>query len=367
MALTAGIVGLPNVGKSTLFNAITKSQVEVANYPFATIDPNVGVVELPDVRLNKLAKLIKPEKVLPTTFTFTDIAGLVKGASKGEGLGNQFLENIKSTDAICHVVRCFDDSSITHVENTIDPIRDAEIINLELIIKDEELVQNALDKIKKKALVTNDSTLKKEVEVFSKALDHLKEGKLLNSLTFENKEIEIIKQLNLITIKPMLYVANVSEENISSFKLNSHYQALETFAKNNNSQIVAISAKIESEISILDNEDKKRFMKDLKINESGLDKLIKTSYALLNLETFFTIGPKEVRAWTFKKGYSASECAGIIHTDFQKGFIKAEVMKYNDFIELGSEIKVKEAGKLNLEGKEYLMKDGDIVLFRFNL
>ena len=367
MALTAGIVGLPNVGKSTLFNAITKSQVEAANYPFATIDPNVGVVELPDARLEKLASIVVPEKVLPTTFTFTDIAGLVKGASKGEGLGNKFLENIKNTDAICHVVRCFDDSSITHVETTINPVRDAEIINLELILKDEDVIQKVLYKIEKKAFVTNDSSLRKEVATFKKVLNHLKEGKLINSLLLETDELKYIKPLNLITIKPMLYVANVAEEHLVEPSSNKHYQQLKEFAKENNSAIISISAKIESEIAILEDEDRKLFMEDLGISESGLDKLIKTSYSLLDLQTFFTAGKKEVRAWTFRKGYFAPQCAGVIHTDFEKGFIRAEVMKYSDFVELGSEQAVKDAGKWSSEGKDYLMQDGDIVLFRFNI
>lgn len=366
MALKAGIVGLPNVGKSTLFNAITKKNILAANYPFATIEPNVGVVVVPDERLTTLNNLYKPKSLVPTTFEFTDIAGLVKGASTGEGLGNKFLSHIREVDAIVEVVRCFDDKQITHVEGKIDPIRDIEIINVELILSDLEIIQNRINKIGKKADMTKEKEVILEVNTLKKCEQALLENIPLRKLEFEEDELNVIKNFNLITLKPIIYAANVSEEDAAANE-NQYTKLVEEYAQKENSLVITMCAKVESELSELEDEDKKTFLLELGIKESGLDKLITATYKLLGLETFFTAGTDEVRAWTFKKGMKAPECAGIIHTDFQKGFIKAEVMSYEDLVEYNDEKAVKEAGKLRLEGKEYLMKDGDICYFRFNV
>ena len=366
MGLRAGIVGLPNVGKSTLFNAITKKNILAANYPFATIDPNIGIVTVPDERLTFLEELYLPEKTIPTAYEFTDIAGLVKGASKGEGLGNKFLSHIREMDAIVEVVRCFEGNDIIHVENTVDPIRDIEIINCELAIADLELIQNRIFKIQKKVLVTNNHEEQVEYKALKKAEDALIKDIPLRRVDFNKEELEIIKSYNLITLLPIIYMANVSEED-AVLGYNEHTKKVSEYAAKENASVIIMSAKIESELSELNEEDKKEFLASLGINNSGLDKLIYATYDLLGLATFFTVGQDECRAWTFRKGMKAPECAGIIHSDFQRGFIKAEVMSFEDIEKHKSELKVKEAGRMRLEGKEYEMQDGDICYFRFNV
>ena len=366
MSLTAGIVGLPNVGKSTLFNAITKQEILAANYPFATIDPNVGTVIVPDKRVDILEKMYNPTRTIPTTFEFTDIAGLVKGASTGEGLGNKFLSHIREVDAIVEVVRCFDDKNIIHVDGDVDPIRDIEIINLELIFSDLEIIENRINKIGKKAQTSKNKDDLKEYELLQRIKEALEKNIPARKLEFDLEEQKIISGFRLITAKPLIYVANVSEEDIIAGG-NDYVNVVKDYAKEENSEVVMICAKIESELSELEMEEKTAFLKDLGIEESGLSSLIKSTYSLLGLATYFTVGSDEVKAWTFKKGMKAPACAGIIHTDFERGFIRAEVMSYDDLIECGNELKVKENGKMRLEGKEYIMQDGDICHFRFNV
>ena len=365
MSLKAGIVGLPNVGKSTLFNAITKKNILAANYPFATIDPNVGVVVVPDKRLEVLEEMVTPENVVPTSFEFTDIAGLVKGASKGEGLGNKFLSHIREVDAICEVVRCFDDANITHVEGSTDPIRDIDIINLELIFADLEVINSRIGRIEKKAISTKDKDALFELELMKKIKDALEKDIPARRLEYTEDEEKVIKSFNLLTKKPVIYVANVLENEIN--EENDYVKKVREYASKEGSEVITLCAKMESELSELNYEDKLLFLEELGIKESGLDKLIRAAYSLLGLATFFTAGPKEVKAWTFKKGMKAPDCAGIIHTDFKKGFIRAEVYRFDDIDELGSELAIKEAGRLRLEGKDYVVQDGDVMHFRFNV
>ena len=365
MALKAGIVGLPNVGKSTLFNAITKKNILAANYPFATIDPNVGMVTVPDERLEKLEDMYMPEKTIPTAYEFIDIAGLIKGASKGEGLGNKFLSHIKEVDAICEVVRCFDDENIIHVEGKTDPIRDIEIINIELILSDLEIIETRISKIEKKAIATKDKEALVEVKLLNKIKENLLKNIPVRKVELDKDEEKLIKSFSFLSSKPIIYLANVKEEDINNE--NEYVKKIKEYAKDEKAEVVKMCAKIESELSELNDDDKKTFLEELGIKQSGLDQLINSTYSLLGLATYFTVGKDEVKAWTFKKGMKAPECAGIIHSDFQKGFIRAEVIKYEDLMFYKSENLAKEAGKFRLEGKEYEMKDGDICHFRFNV
>lgn len=366
MSLTAGIVGLPNVGKSTLFNAITKAGALAANYPFATIEPNVGVVSVPDYRLDVLNAMYNPKSLVATTFEFTDIAGLVKGASKGEGLGNQFLSNIRNVDAICQVVRCFEDSNITHVEGSIDPIRDIEIINLELIFSDLDVIEKRIPKIEHKAQSKVDNA-DVEYRLLLRMREFLNEGKFVSELEFSEEESKMVKSFSFLTQKPMLFVANVSEDDLTNLDVNEHYKKLMSYAESHNMKVIPICAELEAELSDFSPEEKKDYLDELGIKESGLDSLIRASYDLLGLATFFTAGEKEVRAWTFKKGMKAPQCAGVIHTDFERGFIKAEVVSYEDLVKDGSLLEAKAKGHVRQEGKDYLFQDGDVTLFKFNV
>lgn len=366
MSLTAGIVGLPNVGKSTLFNAITNQKILAENYPFATIEPNVGVVTVPDKRMDKLKEMYEPNRFIQTAYEFTDIAGLVKGASQGEGLGNKFLSHIREVDAIVEVVRCFDDSNIIHVEGEIDPIRDIETINLELAISDLDIINNRLERVAKKARTTKDKTDLLEVETLEMCKKSLEENHPIRQLSLNEEQQKIIKTYSFLTAKPIIYLANVKESELAE-EDNDYVKKVKEYAKLENARVVSLCAKVEEDLSEMSDEDKIEMLEALGVEESGLNKLITATYDILGLATYFTVGKDEVRAWTFKKGMNAKECAGIIHTDFEKGFIRAEVISYDDLIECGSEIKVKEAGKARLEGKEYLMQDGDICHFRFNV
>ena len=364
MSLKAGIVGLPNVGKSTLFNAITKQNILAANYPFATIEPNVGVVMVPDERMEVLNKMYQPQRLIYTSFEFTDIAGLVEGASRGEGLGNKFLSHIRETDAICEVVRCFDDDNIIHVAGKCDPIRDIEIINLELSIADLEIISNRLDKIKKKAETTKDKDALIEVSALEKAKNALEKNIPLRVISFTDEEKFIIKSFCFLTIKPIIYLANVKEDEVMID--NDYYKQIVEYANKEGGKVIKICAKLESDLASLSKEEREEMLEMMGIKSSGLDELISETYDLLGLKTYFTVGPDEVRAWTFRDGMNAKECAGIIHSDFEKGFIRAEVISYTDLVKYGDELKVKENGKFRLEGKDYLMQDGDICHFRFN-
>lgn len=366
MSLKAGIVGLPNVGKSTLFNAITKQNVLAANYPFATIEPNVGTVIVPDKRVDFLTELYNPKRSIPTTFEFTDIAGLVKGASTGEGLGNKFLSHIREVDAIIEVVRCFVDPNITHVTGVINPLNDVDIINIELVLADLEVVNNRLGKIEKKAEATKDKLLISEVELLNKCKNNLEANIPLRRISFTEDEKKMLKNFSFLTYKPIIYVANVSEDDIAVGD-NEYSLMVKNYAEAEGSGVIVMCTKLEAELANLEEIEKQEFLESLGINNSGLDKLIFASYNLLGLRTFFTVGTDEVRAWTFKKGMKAPECAGIIHSDMLRGFIRAEVMSYDDLLEYKTELKVKEAGKLRIEGKDYEMQDGDICYFRFNV
>ncbi|MGN1401155.1 MAG: redox-regulated ATPase YchF [Bacillus sp. (in: firmicutes)] len=366
MALTAGIVGLPNVGKSTLFNAITQAGAESANYPFCTIDPNVGIVEVPDHRLQKLTELVQPKKTVPTTFEFTDIAGIVKGASKGEGLGNKFLSHIRQVDAICQVVRCFEDENITHVAGKVDPIEDIEVINLELILADLESVDKRIARVAKMAK-QKDKEAMFEHDILVRLKEAFENEQPARTVEFTEEEMKVVKMMHLLTIKPVLYVANVSEDDVADPSENPHVQKVREFAEKDNAEVIVVCAKIESEIAELEGEEKEMFLSELGIPESGLDQLIRAAYHLLGLATYFTAGVQEVRAWTFIKGMKAPQCAGIIHSDFERGFIRAETVSYDDLLVAGNMTAAREAGKVRLEGKEYIVKDGDVIHFRFNV
>ena len=365
MALKCGIVGLPNVGKSTLFNCLSNAKAQSANFPFCTIEPNVGTITVPDARLEKLEELVSPERVMPTTIEIVDIAGLVKGAHKGEGLGNQFLANIREVDAIIHVVRCFDDGNVVHVDGSVDPVRDKEVIDLELQLKDLEAIEKRIGGISRKAK-SGDKDAGKLYDIYNILKEHIESGNSARSAPLESEQWNDVRDLHLLTAKPVLYLCNVDEGSVKTG--NDYVDTLKTAVSNEGAQVLVLGAGIEADISELETfEERQMFLDDLGLEEPGVSKLIRSAYALLNLQTYFTAGPKEVRAWTIRRGATAPQAAGVIHTDFEKGFIRAEVMKYDDFISLGSEQAVKEAGKLGVQGKEYVVEDGDIMHFRFNV
>jgi len=366
MALQCGIVGLPNVGKSTLFNCLSNAKAQAANFPFCTIEPNVGVITVPDDRLTKLAELVKPNKVQPNTIEIVDIAGLVKGASKGEGLGNQFLGNIRATNAIIHVLRCFDDGNVIHVDGSVDPIRDREIIDTELQLKDLDTVEKRIQKVEKMAKTGGDKDAKRTYEILTVVKSHLESGKSIRTAALAQEDFDFIEDLGLLTQKPVMYVCNVDETSVVTG--NKYVDLVKASVADEKAEVLVISAKIESEIAELESyEERQEFLADLGLDESGVNKLIRAAYKLLNLYTYFTAGVQEVRAWTITKGFTAPQAAGVIHTDFEKGFIRAEVIKYDDFVTLGSENACKDAGKLGVEGKTYVVEDGDIMHFRFNV
>ncbi|MFV0375740.1 MAG: redox-regulated ATPase YchF [Mangrovibacterium sp.] len=366
MALQCGIVGLPNVGKSTLFNCLSNAKAQSANFPFCTIEPNVGVITVPDERLTRLAELVHPERIVPTTVEIVDIAGLVRGASKGEGLGNKFLGNIRETDAIIHVLRCFDNDNITHVDTTIDPVRDKETIDIELQLKDLETVEARLIKVEKQAKAGNDPEAKRMAKLLTTYKETLVQGKSARTVELDEADAKLAKDLQLLTNKPILYVCNVDEASILTG--NAYVDAVRSSIKDEKAEILVIAAATEADIAELESYDERQlFLDDLGLTESGVNKLIKSAYRLLQLETYFTAGVKEVRAWTYHRGFKAPQAAGVIHSDFEKGFIRAEVIKYVDFVTLGSEAACKEAGKMAIEGKEYVVQDGDIMHFRFNV